>query len=325
MVINMQVTNKMIHKELRFLGIVLRTIFPFFNERFFKWYNKIVDILMKGKCGNKLNYEQKWIKRPDGSDMRICIYSPKIPKENVPGLLWIHGGGYAMGIPEEGEVFIKKFVLAGNCIAVAPDYRRSMDFPYPAALDDCYTTLLWLRDHCNDYKIRKDQLMVGGDSAGGGLTAALALYARDKKEVAIAFQMLLYPMLDDRMITESSKDNDAPVWNSKSNYLGWKLYLGDLFATKDVPFYAAPARADNYENLPPALSFVGSIDPFRDETMAYMNKLRENGVPVHFEVYEGCYHAFDVFGKGTNIAKKAISFLMETFNYAVGHYFAEQP
>jgi acetyl esterase/lipase len=315
----------MINKELRLSGIIIRTFLPFFKEKTFKLCNKVLDKFMKGKCNSKIKYEQKWITRSDGTKLRICIYSPENPKENVPGLLWIHGGGYAFGIPEQGEGFIKRFIDTSNCVVVAPDYRRSVECPYPAALDDCYASLLWLRDHTVDYKIRNDQLMIGGDSAGGGLTAALSLYARDKNEVAIAFQMPLYPMLDDRMETESAKDNDAPLWNSKSNYLAWRLHLGDLFGTDDVPFYAAPARATNFKNLPPTFSFVGSIEPFRDETINYINKLRENDIPVYFEVYEGCFHAFDLVGSNTSIGKKAVAFLMETFNYAIKHYFANQP
>jgi acetyl esterase/lipase len=314
----------MINKELRLRGIIIKTFLPFFKEKTFKLCNKALDIFMKGKCNSKIAYEQKWITRFDGTKLRICVYSPENPKENVPGLLWIHGGGYAIGVPEQDEGFIKRFINASNCVVVAPDYRRSVECPYPAALDDCYSSLLWLRDHADDYKIRNDQLMIGGNSAGGGLTAALSLYARDKNEVAIAFQMPLYPMLDDRMKTESAKDNDAPIWNSKSNYLGWRLYLGDLFGTDNVPFYASPARAASFKNLPPTFSFVGSIEPFRDETINYINKLRENNIPVYFEVYEGCFHAFDLVGANTAIGKKAAAFLMETFNYAVSHYFAEQ-
>jgi acetyl esterase/lipase len=321
----MHIKNNMINKELRFRGIVIRTLLPFYTKNIFKIRNKIMAKFMKGRCKTNINYEQKWISRPDGSEMRVCIYSPKSPKDNVPGLLWIHGGGYALGVPEQSEPFIKRFVDAGNCIVVSPDYRHSIDHPYPAAFDDCWTALLWLRDHCDDYKIRSDQLMVGGDSAGGGLTAALSLYARDKNEVAIAFQMPLYPMLDDRMNTESAKDNDAPVWNSKTNYLAWKLYLGDLFETDNAPVYAAPARASDFTNLPPTLSFVGNIEPFRDETIIYMNKLRESGVLTFFEIYEGCFHAFDVIGRNTDLTKKAVAFLMENYNYAVEHYFAQQP
>ena len=321
----MKIKNRQINKELRFTGILTRIFLPFFTEKTFKLFNWMYNFNFKGKCKSKINYEQKWITRPDQSKLRICVYSPKNRQENVPGLLWMHGGGYAFGVPEQDEAAIKKFIEAAGCIVVSPDYRRSLECPFPAALEDCYAALLWLRDHAAEYKIRSDQLMIGGFSAGGGLTAALALYARDKKEVAIAFQMPLYPMLDDRMETESSKNNDAPLWNSKSNYLGWKLYLGNLFKTNNVPFYASPARAQNFKNLPPTVSFVGSIEPFRDETINYMDKLRENNIPVYFKIYEGCFHAFDWMAPKSKISKEATAFLIETFKFAVDHYIAKQP
>src|SRR5690606_30824760 len=132
----------------------------------------------------------------------------------VPGVLWIHGGGYAQGVPEMSHDMYRQLIGTRDCVIVAPDYRLSIDAPYPAALEDCYEVLLWMKDHAQELGIRSDQLMVGGESAGGGLTAALAMYARDRGEVNLAFQMPLYPMIDDRMVTESAGDNNAYVWNS---------------------------------------------------------------------------------------------------------------
>ncbi len=173
--------------------------------------------------------------------------------------------------------------------------------------------------------MRDDQIMVGGDSAGGGLAIAVSLYARDKNEVAIAFQMPLYPMIDDRMLTLSAADNDAPVWNSKSNLVGWRLYLGELFGKPSVPAYAAPARAADLYGLPPACSFVGGIEPFRDETAAYVRKLRSSCVPVHYKVFDGCFHAFDVMCPKSGVAREASDFLIDRFRYAVKNYFSGQP
>ncbi|MDR1628771.1 MAG: alpha/beta hydrolase [Oscillospiraceae bacterium] len=271
-----------------------------------------------------LQYEQKYITRADGTMLRICVYYPREKRDGVPGLLWLHGGGYALGVPEQDESFIKRFVEASGCVVVAPDYTLSLQKPYPAALEDSYAALLWLRDNGAQYGMRSDQIFVGGESAGGGLTAALSLYARDKAEVAIAFQMPLYPMLDDRP-TESSANNDAPVWNTTSNNLAWQLYLGDAYGTDDVPIYAAPARAADYSGLPPACTYVGSIEPFFAETQTYVEKLRNSGVSVDFKVFDGAFHGFDIICPNTKIAKDARSFLMDCFKYAVENYFAEQP
>jgi acetyl esterase/lipase len=242
----------------------------------------------------------------------------------VPGILWIHGGGYAIGVPEQDEGFIQRFIDESGAVVIAPDYTLSGEKPYPAALDDCYAALLWLRDKGERYGMRSDQIFIGGDSAGGGLTAAVSLLARDKGDVNIAFQMLLYPMLDDRP-TATSKENYAPLWNTKSNYNAWKLYLCQRYGSSDVPAYAAPARATDYSGLPPTCSFVGSVEPFRDETETYIQNLQEAGIKVAFKLFDGCFHAFDMVCGKSKIGKEATSFLMENFKYATQNYFAEQP
>lgn len=319
----MRITSSMIHPDLRKAGALIRLILPSFTERKFR-LAKIAMQATKGKCRSNISYEQIYIPRADRSLLRLCVYWPLEPQANVPGLLWLHGGGYAMGTPEQDERSIVRFVRSG-CVVVAPDYRLSIDAPYPAALTDSYAALLWLKNHGSDYGVRTDQLMVGGESAGGGLAAAVTLYARDKKEVAIAFQMPLYPMLDDRMATPSATDNNAPLWNSKSNETAWRLYLGDLFGKETIPVYAAPARCKDLTGLPPACSFVGSLEPFRDETVDYLKRLRAAGSDVRYTVFEGCFHGFDIVCPRTNIAKEATDFIMMHFRYATEHYFAAQP
>lgn len=273
---------------------------------------------------NGLEYTEKWIHRKkDGSKLRICIYNSTNKKDNVPGILWMHGGGYAKGVPEMSISTYKKLIAESNCVIVAPDYRLSVEASYPAALNDCYDTLLWLKENAKELGIRDDQIMIGGESAGGGLTAALSLYARDKGEVNIAFQMPLYPMIDDRMINESAIDNNAPIWDSKKNEEGWKLYLGELYE-KDISAYAAPSRADNYRNLPPTVTFVGDLEPFKDETIEYVENLKSVGVPVDFKMYKGCFHAFDVICPTATVSKDATKFFIDSFKYAVNNYFAKQ-
>lgn len=313
-----------LHPELRLIGNLIRTIMPNFTNGFFRLANFFLDNLGKGfNLAKQVNFEEKYIPREDGSLLRICVYTPKEKKENVPGLLWIHGGGYAIGIPEQDFSFIENFVLASGCVVVAPDYINSTDAPYPAAFNDCYLSLLWLKENGAEYGMRSDQIFVGGDSAGGGLCAAVSLKARDTGDVSIAFQMPLYPMLDDRMITGSSQNNDAPIWNTKSNEIAWELYLGNDYKTDNVSKYAAPARETDYTNLPPILTYVGTIEPFTDETIEYVNNLQKAGVDVHFKTFEGCFHGFDLLSF-TTPAKEARGFLMDGFLYAVENYTAEQ-
>jgi len=318
----MKINFAMIDNELRVMGRVFKLLNISFSEPKLRLFGKLrVKRRVKDKT---LRFYEQWITREDQTQLRLCIFMPQAPNNLVPGVLWLHGGGFALGAPEQAEKYAKQLISTSPCVVVAPDYRLSVEAPYPAALEDSYTTLVWMKDHAVELGIRNDQLMVGGDSAGGGLTAALTLYARDKDEVAIAFQMPLYPMLDDRMVNESAMDNNAPVWDSKSNHSAWKVYLGNLFGSPDVPEYAAPARASDFEGLPPAVTFVGDLEPFRDETIAYVDNLRKAGIPVSFQIYEGSYHAFDQICPKANVSQKAMAFLLDAYQYAVDHYFAEQ-
>jgi acetyl esterase/lipase len=322
----MKVTYSMIDKKLRVKGFLYDLLSRSSSEdKFIKAMENRKKQMKRyvGKAAEGLACSEEWVARADGSKIRVRIYKPLNPKPNMPGVLWLHGGGYSMGVPELFADTYKRLVEASDCVVVAPDYRLSIDEPYPAALEDSYDTLIWMKNHVRELGIRDNQLMVGGESAGGGLTAALTLYARDKGEVKIAFQMPLYPMIDDRMITESSINNNAPLWNSDSNRWAWKLYLGEV-SGKAVPAYAAAARSIDYQGLPPTVTFVGDLEPFRDETIHYVRKLREAGVPVDFEMYKGCYHGFDIINPKAEVSKKAASFFIEAFVYAVEHYFAEQ-
>lgn len=312
-----------IHPEIRTVGNIIRTIMPNFTVGFFKLANFFLDNIGLPNLTNGINYEEKYITREDSSELRICVYSPKEKKENVPGLLWIHGGGYGLGTPEQDFSFIQSFVDASGCVIVAPDYTNSTTAPYPAAFNDCYAALLWLKENGESYGMRSDQIFVGGNSAGGGLCAAVTLKARDTGDVNIAFQMPLYPMIDDRMITESSQNNDAPIWNTKSNEIAWELYLGENFGTDNVSKYASPARETNYAGLPPTLTYVGTVEPFTDETVEYVENLKSAGVPVHFKTFEGCFHGFDLLSYSTP-AKEAKQFLIDGFVYACENYTAEQ-
>lgn len=260
-----------------------------------------------------------------GRDIKILILRPKKnkkPKEQTPGILWIHGGGYATGMAEmvyftRALNLVKKY----GAVVVALSYRLSIEAPYPAALEDCYAALKYLKAHAEKLGANRNQIMVGGESAGGGLTAALCMYARDKGEVNVAYQMPLYPMIDDRD-TESSKDNHAPVWNTKRNHSAWKIYLGDLHGG-DVPAYAAPARQTDYANLPPTYTFVGDIEPFYCETLEYVENLKKAGVEAKVDVYPDWYHAYDMMRPFRKVSKEAIAKFEEQYQYAAVHYFAE--
>ncbi len=243
--------------------------------------------------------------------------------EPTTGVLWIHGGGLATGMKEMlywGRGI--DLVVRHGAVVISPSYTLSFKSPYPAAIDDCYDTLLYLREHATELGIREDQIMVGGESAGGGLTAAVCMMARDLKSVNIAFQMPLYPMLDN-FDTESSRDNHAKVWNTRRNHKAWKMYLGED-VDKEVSPYAAPARQSDFAGLPPAYTFVCTAEPFYCETLTYIDNLKAAGIEATVDVYEGLFHAFDMQKPNLAISKEAIERFNERFAYAKEHYFAGQ-
>ena len=158
----------------------------------------------------------------NGKDMDLYILKPtssKQPKEKTPGILWIHGGGYITGMAKmiymsRAMDLVKKY----GAVVITPEYTLAKQAPYPAALNDCYASLIYLKEHADELEINDSQLMIGGESAGGGLAIATCMLARATKEVNIAFQMPLYPMIDDRD-TASSIDNHDPIWNTRRNQL----------------------------------------------------------------------------------------------------------
>ncbi len=178
-----------------------------------------------------------------------------------------------------------------------------------------------MKNHVRELGIRRDQIMVGGESAGGGLCAAVCLMARDRASVNIAFQMPLYPMLDDRD-TESSRNNHGQVWNTRKNHLAWKLYLRGTPKGR-VPAYAAPARARDVSGLPPAYTFVGDGEPFYVETLRYIEALKSAGIPADVDVYHTDIHAFDMMCPELEISKAAGEKFNRVFAYAQEHYFAD--
>ncbi|MDX2274766.1 MAG: alpha/beta hydrolase [Hyphomonadaceae bacterium] len=279
-----------------------------------------------GKNIEELDCSEIQLPRREGAGtIRTRLYKPPGATGPLPILLYLHGGGYFMGSPEMFGDTIKAFIKTRPCVVVSPDYRKSLEAPYPAAIDDCYDALLWVKHNAEAIGGRSDQIMVGGHSAGGGLTAAVSQRARDRGDVRIAFQMPIYPMIDDRNDTPSARDNDAPLWNAKLNALGWRYYLSGLHARNaPIPADAAPARATDYSNLPPTLTFVADLDPFCDETAAYVEHLKQAGVPVEFRIFKGGFHGSEGIAPKARISREAINFLTEGFARAVDTRFAPQ-
>lgn len=318
----MKVKFSMIDKEYRLKALLFKLIVCDMTEDKIIKTNKTLSKAV-GTSIEGVDCSEVFIESRGKHHIRLRIYKPFNYQGNGPGILYIHGGGYYLCYPENEHMAIEKLVHERQCVIVSPDYRRSIDAPYPAALHDCYDTLAWMIDHAKDLGFRPDQVFTIGGSAGGGLVVALNLLARDLGQYNIAYQVPLFAMLDDQMLTDSMRQNNAPIWNQKSNQFGWALYLRDLDPA-NIPIYAAPARCKDYDNLPPMTTYVGSLDPFLDETINYAKCLQEAGIDVEYKIFEGVFHAFEGIHPKSKKAQAAYDFLLREFSFACDHYFAPQ-
>jgi acetyl esterase/lipase len=225
----------------------------------------------------------------------VRLHRPAGLPDRAPALLWIHGGGTIMGHAAQDDKYLRKLSrLTGFAIA-AVQHRLAPEHPYPIPLDDCYAALLWL---ARQPWVDPDRIAVGGASAGGHFAAAIAQRAHDRDDVKLSFQILAYPMLDDR--TGAGRDGPKRImWTETDNQLAWHWYLNGA-----DPEEAAPARRADLSGLPPAWIGVGTLDLFYQECLEYARRLRDAGVPVQEEIVPGAFHAFDHIAEKASISKK---------------------
>jgi acetyl esterase len=225
--------------------------------------------------------------------LMLRIYSPSGLATTVPGLLYIHGGGFVIGTVDSEEGRCLSLCRELGIVVVSVDYRLSPETPFPGPLEDCYAGLCWTHDNANTLQLDTRRLGVFGLSAGGGLAAATALMARDDNGPAICFQYLGIPEVDDRLTTQSMKKFvDTPMWNKPNAELSWDYYLGDAYrrGADDVPYLAAPARLEDASGLPPAYINTMEFDPLRDEGVLYAMTLMKAGVSTELHSYPGTFH-----------------------------------
>ncbi len=235
------------------------------------------------------------------SAVRALVYRPGWEAKR-PAILALHGGGFVMGEPEMDDGENRRLARALDCVIVSPDYRLAPEAPFPAALNDCYATLLWMKMSANRLGIDADRIAILGKSAGAGLAAGVALMARDRGEVALVHQHLIYPMLDDREPRGTGHVGQF-VFRREDHRNCWAAYLGHTPGRVGVSPYAAPARASSLEKLPPTFISVGSLDLFLKEDVDYARRLETAGVEVELHVYPGAYHGFDMVpGAGVSVS-----------------------
>lgn len=241
-------------------------------------------------------------------DVRVRVYTPPgagpSPSTTRPCVYWIHGGGYISGSALTGDARLGRWVEELDCVVVSVEYRLAPEHPYPHPLLDCYAGLEWTVEHAERLGIDRTRVVVAGSSAGAGLAAALTLFARDRGGPSLVHQLLIYPMLDDRQTTPSSRWDGAAVWGRAATTLGWRAYLGPKSGGADVPGYAAPARAEDLTGLPPACVLVGGADLFRDESVAYATRLLAAGVDTALHLYPGAPHGFEVLVPAADVSRR---------------------
>jgi acetyl esterase/lipase len=224
-----------------------------------------------------------------------------------PAVLFFHGGGYVFGHIDLFDGPVTRYVSASGVPMLSVEYRRAPEHPFPTPLEDAYAALRWLHEHAAELGVDPDRIGVMGDSAGGGMAAAVSILARERGGPRIARQVLIMPMLDDR--TPVPDPHIAPylLWSYDDSRTAWPALLGDAAGGPDVPPTAAPARLEDATGLPPAYIEVGQLDLFRDEDTAYATKLSRAGVPVEFHLHPGVPHEFDSIAVNSDVARRAIA------------------
>ena len=285
------------------------------RDKITKFKQGLLDQGFERPTDNRVEEIEQMISGPDGApDIPIRIYMPKDRSKLGPGFVNFHGGGFFMGDLESEHARCLIMSTKAGAVSVGIDYRLAPEHPFPAGVEDCYAGLKWVSENATDLKIDSDRIAVGGGSAGGNLSAAVALMARDRGCPTIAFQLLIYPVIDDRCDTPSMKSEpDHYVWTWQNSIDMWTHYIGHDRST--VSPYASPSRADNLSGLPPAYVMTAEHDPLRDEAILYAMRLMAAGVPTELQNFPGTVHGFD-FLTASDVSTRAINEGVDAFKRA---------
>jgi acetyl esterase/lipase len=253
-------------------------------------------------------------------DVKVRVYLPDGAAKSGPVVLHIHGGAFVIGAPDQDNVSAELLAVATSLPIVSVDYRLAPEHPHPAPINDCFAVYRWLTGGSSGLDVDPEQVIVTGVSAGGGLAAAVALRARDEGGVQPIYQVLLYPVLDDRMTTPSMRRLlDTPLWNGRSSVHMWRHYLGEEGVKHDAPPYAAPARATSLAGLPPTAITTAEWDPLRDEAIEYAQRLMQEGIPTELHVVAGAIHAFDSLNPAIKLSQRVRESRYGAINTFIGH------
>jgi acetyl esterase/lipase len=230
------------------------------------------------------------------------------PADALPAVaLYVHGGGMIGGTLTGYDPIVAGYAATSHVTLLSVDYRLAPEHPFPAGVDDAFAALVWLAAHSTDFGADPAHVGIMGDSAGGGIAAGVALMARDRGGPALAGQVLIYPMLDDRTTTSDPALDGLTTWSYDDNVTGWSALLGDDAQSPDVSPYAAPARAADLSGLPPTYIDVGGLDIFRNEDIAYAARLSAAGVATELHVVPGAPHGYELMGGPSELTTRAMA------------------
>lgn len=234
-----------------------------------------------------------------------------------PAILHTHGGGFVLGSVESSISALQTMAKDLNCTIVSVEYTLAPEATYQVSVNENYAALRWLYQNAQALGVNPNKIALLGESAGGGHAALLAITARDKGEVPVLFQALIYPMLDDRTASKTEVSDKAYyIWKPKQNVYGWKSFLGQQPGTDDVPASAVPARTKSLAGLPPTFIGVGTLDLFIDEDIDYAKRLIRAGVPTELLVLPGVFHAFEAIHPEGYLSKRLYEAQIDAFNRA---------
>jgi len=259
--------------------------------------------------------QDRTVPGPEGEpDISVRIYRPVGLDGPLPGIYFIHGSGMVLGTVAGEDATATLVCDEVKAVVVSVEYRLAPEHPHPAPVEDCYAGLVWMAEHADELGIDPERIAIHGHSAGGGLAIGTALLARDRSGPRLSFMMPIYPMIDDTNTTASSMEiTDVGIWDRDANLEAWGWYLGGNEADQ----YAAPARAQDLSGLPPAFIDVGTADLFRDEDIAFAQRLMQTGVPCELHIHPGAYHASETFAPDAALSRRIRALRMDALRRAL--------